>query len=254
MSSDEPGPWYEDYFDENYFRFHGFYYADTITAVQLAFLRELLEREGARRALDACCGHCRHSLSLAKAGYEVTGVDFSRTMLQAACELAEGEQTSLRVIQADIRELPVASGYFDTVLNMFSSFGYFETDAEHIDALREFARVLKPGGLLVLDLLNRDTVLADFEARQWVEMADGTITGVARRFNTLEGRIESELVASGPEGRLERYHSVRLFNPQETRWLLTEAGLQLESLYGGYDSSSLELDSPRMIALARKPR
>ena len=97
-------------------------------------------------------------------------------------------------------------------------------------------------------------MLADFEARQWVEMADGTITWVARRCNSLEGRIESELVASGPEGRLERYHSVRLFNPQETRWLLADADLELEVLYGGYDSSPLELDSPRMIALARKPR
>jgi ubiquinone/menaquinone biosynthesis C-methylase UbiE len=247
-------PWYEDYFDEQYFRFHGFYYADTITAVQVAFLKQLLERGRIQRVLDACCGHCRHSLALAKAGYEVVGVDFSQTMLEAACELAEGEQTSLRLVQADIRVLPVASGYFDAVLNMFSSFGYFESDAEHVVALREFVRVLKPGGLLVLDLLNRDTVLSDFEARQWVEMVDGTLTGVERRFNTLEGRIESDLVASGPEGRIERYHSVRLFNPQETRWLLAEGGLEFEAFYGGYDFSPLELDSPRMITLARKPR
>ncbi|GJM79193.1 hypothetical protein HMSSN139_16890 [Paenibacillus sp. HMSSN-139] len=104
------------------------------------------------KVLDLCCGMGRHSLALAEAGYRVTGVDLSEVLLREAKRLdTEGRVTWH---QADMRRLPLLNGEFDAVVNLFTSFGYFREDVEQIKALQEAARVLKPGGRLLLDFLN----------------------------------------------------------------------------------------------------
>lgn len=103
------------------------------------------------KVLDLCCGMGRHSLALAEAGYEVTGVDLSEVLLREARSQKGAEQVTW--LRSDMRDLPLTGG-FDAVVNLFTSFGYFEEDEEQVKVLREIYRMLKPGGKFVIDYLN----------------------------------------------------------------------------------------------------
>lgn len=94
------------------------------------------------RILDLPCGTLRHARALAARGFDVTGVDLQQQLL---C----GDAPVPRAV-ADMRRLPLADGAFDLVLNLWNSFGYFLDEAEEIAALTEFRRVLRPGGLVLL--------------------------------------------------------------------------------------------------------
>src|SRR5919204_498730 len=90
--------------------------------------------------LDVACGFGRHAIALADAGYRVVGVDRSHMLLAEARRRA-GDGRSLKLVQADYRELPFADESFDAAINLFTSLGYLG-DEEDTRALGEIARVV----------------------------------------------------------------------------------------------------------------
>src|SRR5262245_61557405 len=116
-------------------------------------IEHLIERRhltAAASVLDLGCGTGRHSRSLASRGFDVTGLDLSAESLKVA-RLSEGP--NLRFIRQDMR-LPFRTRQFDHVLNLFTSFGYFENPADHMSVVHNIAHALKPDGSLILDYLN----------------------------------------------------------------------------------------------------
>ena len=110
------------------------------TEADVAFLLRVLPLAQYRRILDVPCGEGRHVRALSARGYEVVGADNDPAVSPA--------------VVCDLRELDTLSAGFDAVINMWASFGYFDAEQnEHV--LASFARRLRPGGRLVLDLFNR---------------------------------------------------------------------------------------------------
>jgi ubiquinone/menaquinone biosynthesis C-methylase UbiE len=95
--------------------------------------------------LDVPCGFGRHSLPLARAGYRVTGVDRAQPLLDEAARRAGGERWP-KFVRADYRDLPFADASFDACWTL-GGFNYFR---DHAAALREMARVTRPGGIMVV--------------------------------------------------------------------------------------------------------
>ena len=121
--------------------------------------------------LDLACGYGRVTLPLAEAGFVMTGLDLSPRLLAEA----RSRQGDLAVFwqQGDMRGLPDEwTDRFDTVLNLFSAFGYFDEPAENQKVLDEVRRVLKPGGLFIIDLAQRDAIMRDFRPTDWFEVDD----------------------------------------------------------------------------------
>lgn len=106
--------------------------------------------------LDLCCGPARHAAPLAERGYHVLGLDLD----DAALRDARRRAPAATFVRGDMRRLPLASSSMDAVLCMWQSFGHFDADT-NIAALAEMARVLRPGGRLLLDLYHRDFHGAD---------------------------------------------------------------------------------------------
>ena len=227
--------WYVDFFRGDYARLYSF--EPERSAREAAFARRALELADGARVLDLCCGRGRHLRELGAVGIDLH-LDSLRG-LPAAC--------------AEMRALPIKTGALDAVVNLFSSFGYLESDAEDLRALREVARVLRRGGGLFLDLINREHALAGFvPSLQRVE-EDGTLIVEQRRFDARTSRLTVSFVIVSPGGERTDSpgHSLRLYTLTEIANLLEAAGFRLSRVYGGFDGEDYSLESVRMIAVAR---
>ncbi|HXH88275.1 MAG TPA: class I SAM-dependent methyltransferase [Gaiellaceae bacterium] len=194
----------------------------TRTEADLAFLVGTLPLPEFARLLDVPCGTGRHLRPLRALGYDVTGVDVDPVAAGAAGHHA---------LVGDMRELDGLPGDFDGVLNMWQSFGYFDEPTNE-RVLGSFARRLRPGGRLVLDLHNR----AFFEPRSPSERALGG--GVVERATFEAGRRRCEL--RYPDGELEVFE-FQLYEPGELVELGAPHGLEPVLVEASADEPLLRL-------------
>jgi SAM-dependent methyltransferase len=131
--------------------------------------------------LDVPCGFGRHSVPLARAGYRVTGVDRSESLLAEARRRAGGQRRP-KLSRADYRELPFREATFDAALCLFSSLGYLG-DEEDAKALAEIGRVLRPGARLVIETMHRDLLVRSFREQDWQLVGDGRLLLERRTFD-----------------------------------------------------------------------
>lgn len=124
------------------------------------------------RVLDLCCGPARHSLILARKGFDVTGVDRSPFLLSKAREAIAG--ATVELVESDMRDF-VRPGAFDLALSLFTSFGYFETRAEDLKVLRNVRASLKPGGVFLVDVTSKEYVSAQHCTTHWERKPDGSV-------------------------------------------------------------------------------
>lgn len=218
---------------------------------QVARLLELLELPVGARVLDCPCGQGRHAHLLAETGYDVDAVDYSAPLLATA--RARGTSRTLRYRQADMRALPARwTGRFDAVLNLFTSFGFFADPRDDARVLGEFARVLKPGGVLLWHGGDRDGVMAKFLTRDWWTTADGTVVAQERSFDPLSGFLTVESLWRGPRVNEDRTHRIRLYTPTQLADLMRDAGLVVEQAFDAFSSRPLGRRTSEMLLVARK--
>lgn len=114
--------------------------------------------KGGASILDLACGLGRHSIEFANRGMNVTGLDYSQEYVRRArheVKVAKLE-SKVKIVQGDMRDLSRFDPHqFDMVVSLFNSFGYFDKRSDDFKVLYEIARVVKPGGVLVLNTLNR---------------------------------------------------------------------------------------------------
>jgi len=200
------------------------------------------------RVLDAPCGFGRHSLALARRGFEVTGVDLSETELQRAKERAAAVGLPLQLVRQDMRDMEF-SGEFDLALNLFSSIGFFTDDEDRL-LLDRFCTALKPGGAFVLDTRNRDAVIHDVTPEESVRLSEGTAR-VKNRFDVRTSRLQQDWWLEDEHHRLGQLE-IRLYSAHELlRMLRPERWSQVE-LFGGLDGRPFVLGSPRIVLVAAK--
>ncbi|WP_235918181.1 class I SAM-dependent methyltransferase [Paenibacillus lutrae] len=193
--------------------------------------------------LDLCCGMGRHSLALADLGYNVTGVDLSEVLLEEARK--QDQEGRVAWMQGDMRCVPV-DRTFDAVVNLFTSFGYFENDQENGRVPGEIARLLKPGGRFIIDFLNPDFVKQNLVPHSLRE-EEGQRIEETRYIE--DGYVRKKISIQDEEhGERDYSEQVRLYERDAFLKMLEEAGLRVDHVYGGYDGSAYEPEtSARMI-------
>lgn len=247
----KPSEWWRTYFDAGYVREYEPLFDLVTDRQQVARLIELLELPAGARIADIPCGQGRHAHLLAEAGYDVDGLDLSAHLLKLA--KARGTGRTLRYRRGDMRALPAAwTGRFDAVLNLFSSFGFFADARDDARVIREFARVLKPGGVLVWQGGSRDGVMAKFLESDWWTARDGTIIAQDRAFDPLSGFLTIKSTWQGRRRTERREHRIRLYTASRLAELMLEAGLVVEQAWESFDDAPLTRTSSEMLLLARK--
>jgi SAM-dependent methyltransferase len=203
------------------------------------------------RTLDLCCGFARHTLLLREQGVDVFGLDLSEDLLAAARTLPDAERLLAgRIVRGDARELPFASASFASLVNLFSSFGYFgELGDERV--LAEIGRVLRPGGLAVLDLMNPAFVRANLRDETRREGEDFLLR--ERRALVDGGRRvvkDVELVRHGESRRWRE--DVRLYELAELRTKLAAHGLGVREVHGGFADEPAGDSAPRLLLVVTR--
>ena len=210
----------------------------------------LVERGLSGRVVDLACGQGRHALALLERGVETVGVDASRELLERAGELEGGERLAGRLVRGDLLRLPFARASFDGAVQVQACVGYLG-EAGDARALREARRVLRPGGLLVLDLLNPARVRRTLVPEAAHDAGDLRVR--ERRWLMDGGRRAAKQVEVARDGTALRAwrEEVRLYERDEVVELLEDAGLEAEAFLGDFRGGELRVRSERMVVVAR---
>ncbi|MGY6631301.1 MAG: class I SAM-dependent methyltransferase [Wenzhouxiangella sp.] len=219
-----------------------------LAADQLPGLLKLIGTEPGN-VLDLGCGPGRHSLPLAASGYPVTAVDTSKTLLEHL-EAARGD-LPIEIVEADMREF-VRADAFDLVLLMWTSFGYFEDEADHARVLDNIHQSLKPGGRLVLDLVGVETLARTLEPAHVTEYDDGRLLLERPMLTDDMTRIDNEWLLIDGDEVLRQHFSHRVWSAGEIRRLLAHHGFDVIAIHGDYDGADYDLDAERMIVIAQR--
>jgi len=205
----------------------------------------LVARGVGGRVLDLGCGFGRHLQALREHGLEAFGLDRSAALLRRT-----SAELRARVVRGDFRRLPFRSGAFETVVMLFSSFGYFD-DEDNARTLHELRRVLGPDGSVVLDLMNPGRVRANLVAHS--VRRQGELEIDERRSLAAGGtRVVKDVLLRSHTGAVRSWREdVRLYEPPELRELLERAGLVLVRTEGDFDGRPFASDAPRQIVWAR---
>jgi len=213
---------------------------------EIAGLEEMLRLAGNERILDCCCGTGRHLKALLARGYDAWGVDLSEALLKRAAAVPA---LTGRVVRADVVNLPFKSE-FDLELCLFTSFGYFTQDEDNLAALEEMVSVLRTGGTLVIDHINRG-LLEQRLVPESRERRRGKDIIQSRR---IRGNrvLKNITVKSNGKTEVRLTEDVRLFSPEELMGWLDRAGLAQTRFVGSFAGEEFSSKSERMIAIAVK--
>lgn len=246
--------WYEESFGHEYLKLYA--HRDLAKArANIHAILDCLPLSKEEPLLDLCCGAGRHLLVLQEIGFErLVGLDLSDTLLRvAASKLKAANTTSptpVSLVRADMRYIP-HKNHFAAVLSLFTSFGYFSEDAQNQAVLMAVHRALRPGGVFLLDYLNRDHLISNLVPRDEKPFPGGCVQNI--RSLTADCRRVEKTITIITQGTQRQFReSVRLYTPAEMAERFRAAGFINIGCYGSLDGGEFTPESERLILVAKK--
>ena len=241
--------WFKSWFDSKYY--HILYKNRNTQEAHFLIknLVNLLIPEKNSLFLDLGCGSGRHSIELNKMGYKVDGIDLSTKSLEIAKPF---ENSRLKFIRADFRKLDFENKY-DFILNLFTSFGYFDKENEHAQVFKQIFKSLKNNGHFVIDFLN---------TKKAVKNISKTNPQQTIHIDNIEFRIKKthdnnfiykniEIVDSGK--KISFSEKVKIITLDKFLKYFDGLNIHLEYQFGDYKLSNFdENNSDRLILIFKK--
>lgn len=257
--------WWENVFDEKYLNTYVDIVTPELTQKQIAFLRQHLQLKRGASILDLACGYGRHTIELARQGYQVIGLDYSKYFIELAKNEAKKQNVKVDFIRDDMRNLSFVNK-FDAVISMFTSFGYFEDEKDNVLVLRKISRALKSKGKFLIDLNNVIWVLVRMSQQGKVDPKTGrlqTLPRTERLSNGLKVVIKEEfdpitmrwsMTRTWQEKNQQRSYKtkVRMFSLPEINNMMEQSGLQIKKVWGDFEGAPFSFESRRLVGLAQK--
>jgi SAM-dependent methyltransferase len=200
--------------------------------------------------LDLCCGPGRHAVELARRGFHVTGVDTTASHLELARDKAYQEGLSIEFVQQDMRVF-CRPDSFDAILNLFTSFGFFEDPDENRQVLCNAYRSLKAGGALLIDVKGKEVLARVWQARNWYEH-EGVLFLAEHHVRKDWSWMENRWILLRGGERCEFTVSHWIYSAAELSGLLRECGFAAVDVYGGFDGSPYDEKASRLVVVGHK--
>jgi len=206
-----------------------------ITRKEVDLFLEILRLPVEDKILDLCCGQGRHSLELARRGFQnVESLDRSRYLIQKAKAQAKKESLNVKFREGDARKLPYPPDTFDLVMILGNSFGYFETVQDDIRVLKEVLGVLKPWGRLLIDVADGEYLQEHFQPRSWEWMDRKRFVCRERSLSLDKQRlIMREIVNHVEKGVIvDQFYAERIYTKDSLSELLKISGFSDIAFHG----------------------
>lgn len=248
--------WYEELFTN----YAGKYEQESFTQGTLgevAFIESEIEQDRSKKILDIGCGTGRHSIELAKRGYNVTGIDLSETQLERAKELAARIGVQADFIKKDARELDYTEDFDLVIMICEGAFPLMETDEMNFRILQNAANALKKDGKIIFTTLNALYPLYH-SVKDFLSSGNSELQTMKSRFDLLSLREYSSLEVTDDDGKVKMLNTnERYYMPSEIIWYLKTLGFSKIDVFGcklGEFSRTdkLTIENFEMLVVAKK--
>ena len=216
-------------------------------------VRKIMKLTGIRRGavLDLCCGPGRHSVALTKRGFQVTGVDRTRFLLNKARRHAKSARAHVEFVRADMRDF-VRLDTYKLALNLWNSFGYFKNKKDDRLVLRNIFSSLQKGGVCVVDVFGKERMAKSIQPTHTTRHPDGSLLVEVHEIFDDRSRIRKEwILIKGNRAKRFKFHQ-NVYSGKELKDLLQKTGFAEVKLFGDFDGHPYGMDAPRLVAVARK--
>lgn len=241
--------WFKDWFESDEYLEIYKHRDDNDAKKLLKLILNNIEIRNKSSVLDVACGAGRHSLLFAENGFNVTAFDLSKNLLRIAKKKSDEQSLKINFFCGDIRNLALKHN-FSLVLNLFTSFGYFESDDENFALFKDAYNYLEENGYFILDYFNAE-YLKNNLIKKSVDLIDGREVIQERHIDV--NRINKKIIFKDIHRVIKYSESVRLFAKYEIIDCLKNLGFKLIKVYGDYDGVCFNNElSPRLIIFAMK--
>jgi 2-polyprenyl-3-methyl-5-hydroxy-6-metoxy-1,4-benzoquinol methylase len=242
----EDSNWFASWFDTKYY--HILYKNRNNQEAErfIGNLVDFMKLPQGSKVLDLACGKGRHSLTLFTHGYEVLGVDLSEQSIDYAENF---NNPHLQFQVHDMREV-IESHTFDAVFNLFTSFGYFDSEEDNLKMLQSIHTMLHPNGSLLIDFMNAQKVV-DQLVKEETKVVDDITFSIKREYDGKHIFKNIQFDADGEHhNHTERVQALKL---EDFKQLLEATNFELLHTFGSFDLESFNPStSDRLILLAKK--
>ena len=218
--------------------------------VEVEKLLSLLKIQNNDRILDLCCGPGRHSLELVRLGFEVVGVDRTKSFIETAKQQAEDEDLEVEFVVADMREY-CRPGSFDIVMNLFGSFGYFEDPDDDRQVVKNVYASLCSGGKFLIETMGKEIAVREFQEKDWSEGGDMLVLAERKPIQNWS-RIQTRWIVIKGSQRFEHTVSVRSYSAAELSSLLSECGFINVQVFGDLEGVNYDQQAKRLVVIGSR--
>ena len=222
------------------------------TGSEVRFILKALKLRKGDSLLDICCGIGRHLIPIAKKGIRVTGVDLCSEYLQEAEKRAKRSKVRLKLVHGDAKKIKFHSR-FSGAINMWTSIGFFEKEADNFRVIKNAYEALRPGGAFLVHTVNRDWISKNFDRRDWWRVGEGKVME-EREVDFATARVNSTWTFVRNGKQIQKGISLRVYCFHELREHFRKAGFGEVAVYGGTDFSPLTFDSRMLYVVGKKSR
>lgn len=257
--------WWQKIFDQKYLDTYLSDLTPERTLREVDFVVRAANLQPSDRILDLACGHGRHSIELAKRGFNVAGLDYSEPFIEKAKTDAKQAGVNVEFIRGDMKNLPFNES-FDVVLMLFTAFGYF-SDEDNQKTLGEISKSLKPSGRFLIDVISGEAVINRFNKEGQKEQdsnrlriprtyeVGGLKVDEVEWFDPDEHQIHNHREWVDENGQKKEYdYYLRVYTVPQYKEMLSKAGLQFREVWGDFQGSPHNQDNFRTIMLAEKAK
>ncbi len=198
------------------------------------------------KLIDIACGKGRHATYFNSLGLNVVGVDLSPNSIASA---KKNENETLQFSVHDMREI-YQKNHFDVVTNLFTSFGYFDNEKDEQRALNAMATNLKSEGVLIIDFMNAEKVIANLVLKEQ-KIIDGITFNITRK--TESNHIIKDIEILDKVVKQHFQEKVKALTLDDFSNFISKAGLKIIDIFGNYMLEGFDsIISDRLILICKK--
>lgn len=250
--------WYESIF-ENYGKNYDNENFAQGTIGECDFIEKEINFDKMLKIIDIGCGTGRHSIELAKRGYQITGIDLSSTLLERAKEKAKAENLHIDFQKHDARKLPFKNEFDLAIMICEGAFPLMETDEMNYEILKNVYNVLKSRGKIIFTTLNGlFPIFNSIEKFCAGATGEGNAEYKSNTFDLMTFRDFNITIVKDDSGNTRELKcNERYYIPSEITWLLKSPGFKNIDIYGAKQGAfsrndKLTKDDFEMLVIAEK--